>query len=46
MTGNLVSTAETEPGSKNISHNENMGKVSISEISLVLASCLTYDVTF
>lgn len=39
MTGNLLSTAETEPGSNNISHNENKGKVSLSEISLVLASC-------
>ena len=46
MTGNLLSTSETEPGSNNISHNEKKGKVSLSEISLVLASCLTYEVTF
>lgn len=45
-TGNLLSTAEIEPGSNNISHNEKKGKVSLSEISLVLASCLTYEVTF
>lgn len=46
MTGNLFSTAEIEVGSNNISHNEKKGKVSLSEISLVLASCLTYEVTF
>lgn len=46
MTGNLLSTTEIEPGSNNISHNEKEGKVSLSEISLVLASCLTYEVTF
>lgn len=46
MTGNLLSTAEIEVGSNNISQNEKKGKVSLSEISLVLASCLTYEVTF
>lgn len=29
MTGNLLSTAEIEPGSNNISHNEKKGKVSL-----------------
>ena len=46
MTGNLLSTAEIEVGSNNISQNEKQGKVSLSEISLVLALCLTYEVTF
>lgn len=46
MTGNLLSTAEIEVGLNNISQNEKQGKVSLSEISLVLGLCLTYEVTF